>query len=167
MKRILPLICALHFFTVQTYAQSIELTPTVIASAGSYSEAGGISLSWTLGEIAVTSLSNGNIILTQGFQQSFLGDVGLDVNPVNWKIAAYPNPVRDELKLQFELPEAKEFFIEIHDIYGRLVSQEQYKQIFPRDVIKVEMSSFMPGVYFFRVSTADLEQVRVLTITKL
>jgi hypothetical protein len=167
MKKILPFIFAALFYSVHTSAQNIELSPTVIASAGNYSEAGGISLSWTLGEVAVTTLTQGNITLTQGFQQSFLRDVGFAKDPIRWQIAAYPNPVRDLLRIQFDLPEDRDFIIEIQDVNGRLVSQEQFKQVFPGDIIPVEMSSYNPGVYFFRVSTINREQVRVISITKL
>jgi hypothetical protein len=167
MKKILPFLFVTLFYSGHTFAQNIELSPTVIASAGNYSEAGGISLSWTLGEVAVTTLTQGNIILTQGFQQSYLRDVGFATDPIRWQIAAYPNPVRDLLRIQFDLPEKSDFVIEIQDVNGRLVSQEQFKQVFPGDVIPVEMSSYNPGVYFFRVSTTNREQVRVISITKL
>jgi hypothetical protein len=48
-------------------AQSIERE--VVASSGDYFEGAGISLSWTLGEIATETYTSGNTILTQGFQQ--------------------------------------------------------------------------------------------------
>ncbi|UCG28339.1 MAG: hypothetical protein JSV24_02975, partial [Bacteroidales bacterium] len=51
------------------YAQ--QLSPTVVSSGGSYSSAGGYSISATIGEIAVTTLQSGNYTLTQGFQQPF------------------------------------------------------------------------------------------------
>ena len=167
MKKILPIIIVAAFFGQQAFSQDIELSPTVIASAGNYSEAGGISLSWTLGEVAVTTLQQGEIILTQGFQQSFLKDVGFAANPIKWHIAAYPNPVQDKLWIQFDLPEAKDFMIEIQDVNGRVISQHQHKQIFPGDVIQVDVSAFSYGVYFFRVATADRRQTRVISITKL
>jgi hypothetical protein len=147
-------------------AQSVQLSPTVIASAGNYSEAGGISLSWTLGEVAVTTLSQGDLVLTQGFQQSYLKDVGFAMDPILWQIIAYPNPVMDELRIQFDVPDPTDFLIEIQDVTGRLLSQEQYKQVFPGDVIPIAMSSYKEGVYFFRISTNDRKQVRVISITK-
>jgi len=48
-------------------AQSIERD--VVASSGDYYEGANISLSWTLGEIAIETYDNGSNILTQGFQQ--------------------------------------------------------------------------------------------------
>ncbi len=147
-------------------AQSVQLSPTVIASAGDYAEAGNISLSWTLGEVAVTTLSQGDLVLTQGFQQSFMKDVGFAMDPILWKIIAYPNPVNDELRIQFDVPESTDFLVEIQDVGGRLLGQEQYRQVSPGDVIPVEMTSYREGVYFFRISTNDRKQVRVISITK-
>lgn len=167
MKKILPIIIVAAFFSQQALPQNIELSPTVIASAGNYSEAGGISLSWTLGEVAVTTLQQGEIILSQGFQQSFLKEVGFATDPIKWQIAAYPNPVRDKLWIQFDLPETKDFSIEIQDVNGRLVSKEEYTQVIPGDVIPVDVSALGHGMYFFRVTTTDRRQTRVINITKL
>ena len=48
-------------------AQSIDRQ--VISSAGDYSDNGSIKVSWTLGEPVIETFTNGNITLTQGFQQ--------------------------------------------------------------------------------------------------
>ncbi len=69
MKKIFTVVCALAYSTI--HAQS--LSPTVIATAGDYSTGTGVSLSWTLGEIATETFNNGGYILTQGFQQPLEG----------------------------------------------------------------------------------------------
>jgi hypothetical protein len=147
-------------------AQSVQLSPTVIASAGNYAEAGGISLSWTLGEVAVTTLSQGDLVLTQGFHQTYPSNVGFSMDPVQWQIIAYPNPVRDALHLQFDVPDPTDFLVEIQDVSGRLLRQEQHKQVHPGDVVQVGMSTFSEGVYFVRIFTTDRNQVRVFSITR-
>ncbi len=167
MKRIITLFVLLVALFQFSIAQEIVLAPTVIASAGNYSEAGNISLSWTLGEIAVTTLKQGDLILTQGFQQSYLKKVGIDPDPIDWKILAYPNPVTDELRIQFDLPESTDFWIEIQDVTGRILSQKQHKEIHPGDIVTVNMSSYKYGVYFFRVFTPDRQQMRVISIRKI
>lgn len=166
MRKIVLLISGALLAGQLVMAQSVQLSPTVLASAGNYSEAGGISLSWTLGEVAVTKLSQGDLVLTQGFQQSFLNNVGIAKDPIRWQIIAYPNPVKDELRIQFDVTDPTDYLVEIQDVSGRLLSQEQYKQVAPGDIISVEMSPYSQGVYFFRISTTDREQVRVISITK-
>jgi len=64
-KVIISLVTILIPFLIT--AQSVS--PEVISSSGDYFEGANASLSWTLGEIATETLSAGDIILTQGFQQ--------------------------------------------------------------------------------------------------
>ena len=167
MKKTLQLFIAVIFVSQVAFSQSVVLSPTVIASAGNYSTAGDISLSWTLGEIAVSTLQQSGLILSQGFQQAFNDNVGFHLDPIKWQINAYPNPVKDELKIQFDLLEPTDFFIEIQDVSGRLLSQKQYKNVYSGDIIPVKMSSYKYGIYFFRISTTEREQVRVFSVSKL
>lgn len=167
MKKLITLLAAVFLAASPGFSQVASLSPSVIASAGNYAEAGNISLSWTLGEIAVKTLTSGNLILTQGFQQSYSLPDGIDLDPVDWQIIAYPNPVNDELKIQFDVPEPTDFWVEIQDVTGRKLSQQQYKEIHPGDVIPVSMSTYKYGVYFFRVFTPDRQQMRVISIRKI
>ena len=50
-----------------------SISSYVVATAGESAEAGGISISWTLGEIAIETLEDnaGTLTLTQGFQQGY------------------------------------------------------------------------------------------------
>jgi len=67
MKRILFSILLMSLWVGHLMSQSIERD--IVASSGDYFEGAGISLSWTLGEVATETYANGNTILTQGFQQ--------------------------------------------------------------------------------------------------
>jgi hypothetical protein len=65
--------------SIAVTAQSVS--PEVTTSAGDYYNNGNISLSWTLGEIATETFSNGGVILTQGFQQPvFITIHGIDLH---------------------------------------------------------------------------------------
>jgi hypothetical protein len=66
MKKTLLIITALAFATL-SFSQ--QLSRYVVASGGNYSTGSGISLSSTIGESMVTTLTSGSSILTQGFQQ--------------------------------------------------------------------------------------------------
>ncbi len=166
MKKLFTLFAALLLASQFSFGQ-IELSPTVIASAGDYAEAGSISLSWTLGEIAVMTLEKGDLILTQGFQQSYDLGTGIGLDPIDWQIIAYPNPVANELKIQFDVLEPTDFWVEIQDVTGRILSQQQYKEIHPGDIVPISMSSYKYGVYFFKVFTPDRQQMRVISIRKI
>ncbi|MBN2174991.1 MAG: hypothetical protein JW731_12730 [Bacteroidales bacterium] len=79
MKKIKALLLVL---LIPVFVISQSVSPQVVSSAGDFFEGTNVSLSWTLGEIATETLSNGNVILTQGFQQPFsviLAGIDLDV----------------------------------------------------------------------------------------
>lgn len=166
MKRILPVIIGTFMIFQTGISQEIQLVPTVISPAGNFHKTENMSLSWTLGEVAVTTLSGNNLVLTQGFQQPFGSAVGIEPNPVKWQISAYPNPVRNELRLQFDLPEVTDFSLEVQDVSGRVMFQQEFDAVYPGDIIPVEMSDYKEGVYFFRIATMDAKQVRVISISK-
>ncbi len=54
------------------YSHTQTLSPTVTPTNGGYYNAGGNSLSWTMGETYNTTLSGGNNMLTQGQQQPYI-----------------------------------------------------------------------------------------------
>ena len=159
-------VIVLILFSLTGYAQII-LEPSVIASGGAYAETETISLSWTLGELATTTLSGGDMILTQGFQQPIDFGTGIIPEEVKWSITAYPNPVTDALFIRFDIDMTREFWIEIQDVTGRVISLELKKEVLPGDVIQLNTSTFSYGVYFLKVFTPDKEQSQVLSISKL
>ena len=66
MKKIIQTVFLL---VVPLFLSAQSVSPDVISSSGDYFEGSNASLSWTLGEIATETLSNGSVTLTQGFQQ--------------------------------------------------------------------------------------------------
>jgi len=145
----------------------VELSPTVLSAAGGYSNNGEISLSWTLGELAVTTLSGGNMIMTQGFQQPVDKVVGIRQNKMEWDISVYPNPVRDELQVRFNIKKSGDFIVEVQDVSGRLIRQQLYKQVKPGDLIKLNTSAFTEGLYFIKLYTSDRQYIQVTSLSKL
>ena len=166
MKKPISFIAAICFVTISAVAQ-VSLTPSVVSSGGGYAESGNISLSWTLGELAVTTLTGGDMILTQGFQQPFDIGVGFQKDQVNWGISVYPNPVGDELRIRFDVKDPGDFLLEIQDVTGRLISQEQHKQVNPGDILLINTSTYTNGIYFLKVLTPDRQQVQVTSLRKL
>ena len=166
MRKTISLISTAIFFSVCGFSQ-ITLEPSVLASGGGYAETETMSISWTLGELATTTLTGGDMILTQGFQQPSDFGTGIKTEELDWGITAYPNPVTDALFVKFDIDIAREFWIEIQDVTGRVISLEQHKEVFPGDVVQLNTSNLTYGVYFLKVFTPDREQSQVLSIRKL
>jgi len=85
-------------------AQSVS--PEVVSSAGDYFEGTNASLSWTLGEIATETYSNGTNILTQGFQQPITVTIaGIDLDVLVYIEGSYSGTeMTTDLNTAGELP---------------------------------------------------------------
>ena len=146
MKKILLIVCALSIYT-GTHGQ-VNLTPSVLSSAGGYGFADNFSISWTLGEFATTTLIGENMIFTQGFQQTFSLDVGIPGDEPNWSVSVYPNPVGRWIQIDCPIPIQS---VELWDTHGRLlfisqVAEGQYRFSLP---------SFPPGVLILKAHTEN------------
>jgi hypothetical protein len=86
---------------------------------------------------------------------------------LNWDISVYPNPVQNELSILFDLRESNDFLLELQDVTGRLLIQESHERVIPGDLVILNISDFVSGVYFLRVFTTDFKQVKVACLRKL
>lgn len=69
-------------------------------------------------------------------------------------INAYPNPVSDQLSLEFNLPEPTKVYIELFDITGRSVRnliQNEYSSGIHTEIL--DLGDLMPGKYFIHYKT--------------
>lgn len=71
MKKILFTTLSLCWMFMQTEISAQSLSPQVIATTGGYTSNAAGSLSYTVGETVIQTLSTGSHTLTQGFQQPF------------------------------------------------------------------------------------------------
>lgn len=143
-----------------------SLSPTVIASSGEYFSSGGLTVSWTLGELAVETLATGSIILTQGFQQplEIAGPDAMDENQMVWEIKSYPNPVKDKLTLAVKFEVEVDLTYEIFDLTGKKVWISQQRNMPAKYDFTIDMTFFQKGMYLLKVCSDDQ---RIHTIIKI
>lgn len=165
MKKIYTAILSL--FTITAWSQDIPLQ--VIAAGGGYFEntAAGLSISWTLGEVAYATLSSTNYILTQGFQQGnlFTTLVEKPTNPIN-DIAIYPNPAKDFIKVKIEIDNiAGKATFDLYDITGRKVISKEMavEQSVP---VELNLSEIRPGIYLLKVTLERDNHNRIVKLIK-
>jgi hypothetical protein len=135
-------------------AQSIERF--VIGSAGgSYNNGMNLQLDYTIGELAVTTISNGSNHLTQGFQQPFANStVSIAENPEDpIQVEIYPNPITDEMNVMISNGNAADYHAMIFDILGQMVSEEtSFVGFDGKTRIKFDVKNLATGTYFISVA---------------
>ena len=126
----------------------------VIGSAGDYSSASNVQMSYTIGETMVETKTANTVTLTQGFQQAPGWVVGIDHIETGLSIKAYPNPVEGQMIIEFDVVRPMHVQIEIFDLVGRqyklplesLHLSAHTKQLF-------DLSKFPAGNYIMNFKT--------------
>jgi len=99
-----------------------SLSPTVVASAGNHAVAGNVQLSYTVGEVVVTTATGGSSILTQGFHQPVDVSVGITEGNFEGRISVFPNPASREVFVEAE-SEYQNIQGTLTDMQGRVVKE--------------------------------------------
>lgn len=151
MKSLLTVFMA-FMFSFSVCGQ--EIKQQVVASAGGFDVSGDntISLSWTLGELAIATVESGSgdIILTQGFQQSMLVINAIQKNPeLGVKVSVFPNPTSEMVNINFSSPLSGETDLYLNSADGRLVYTGK---LLPGDILKqINMQQYPGGTYVLRI----------------
>jgi len=159
MKRLL-LFISIILLCASISAQ--EVKQQVVTSAGGYDISGDntISLSWTLGELVASTVesSGGQLVLTQGFQQSKVIVQGIEINPaLDVEVLLYPNPTREYLNIKFSEPLDGETKIFLSGPDGRIINTAILK---PGVLIKeMQMQKYPAGKYFLRIKNGNKRNV--------
>ena len=158
MKKLL-LLLVLSF----TFGLSTLWAQQVVSSGGAYFKGTNASLSWTIGEPICETVSNGMIVLTQGFQQGHLissavGDLLLPGIISN----VYPNPTDDGLNLIFKDGDFFKLEFFLYNLEGKALLQQSVKS----DLTKIDMRFYPVGVYLIRVVMKSGEPIRSFRVIK-
>lgn len=98
----------------------------VIGTSGFYFENNSISLSGTIGEIAIETYESPVILLTQGFQQPNLFITGInEAETMHLNMQVYPNPTSGHITLSLtKLPDRQAFY-RLSDYTGKALKVEE------------------------------------------
>jgi hypothetical protein len=98
-----------------------SLSPEVVSTTGNFTSSAGGSISSTVGEPVVTTLSSASHTVTQGFQQPNDIVSGLldREKEASGAFSVYPIPATRELWFGYELPEGCTVDVSVYDALGR------------------------------------------------
>jgi hypothetical protein len=154
MKRyLLVLISAI--FTLSAAGQKQE----VIASAGGYNVATGISISWTLGETIIPQFKSpdNSIILTHGFQQQLIITTVEETLEALVKVTVFPNPASDIVNIEFEEPVDGEITLFLLNSQGKLIKTEVIEATTVNK--QINLLDLPGGIYYLKLVKGKLSNV--------
>jgi hypothetical protein len=152
-KLILILLCV----SFNLYAQN-----NIVSSGGQVTGTGG-SVSYSIGQIAYSSLSGTNGSLIQGVQQPYENSIITSINDfaIDIKAQVYPNPATNQLILSIGMEDYKNLRFVLVDLQGKILKSD--KVINPNSTI--DFSKFSNGTYFLTV-LLNKKQIKSFQIVK-
>ncbi|TNE62286.1 MAG: T9SS type A sorting domain-containing protein [Bacteroidetes bacterium] len=129
-------------------AQGATLFTQVIGSTGHEGVQQGLTYTYTVGEVVISTAYSDNRILTQGFHQPEHTQIVAIDDPdfVGWEISIFPNPATDVLTVQYAADKGTDLRATVVDLAGRIILQDRPLSDPGGSVI--QCSSWQPGVYF-------------------
>ncbi|MCU0460829.1 MAG: T9SS type A sorting domain-containing protein [Bacteroidales bacterium] len=118
MKRSILILVTLFF----AISASSQYKQDVIASAGGYNTATGITISWTLGETIIPNFKapDNSLILTHGFQYQVIITTIEENLETLVTVKVFPNPASDNVNIKFEEPLDNEVNVVLINSQGKL-----------------------------------------------
>ena len=146
MKQTNCVIIAFFLSAIAVYAQE------VVSTAGSHGETTSGSLSWTVGEPVIETITDGTNTLTQGFQQSKLTVTAInDLKVSGIELSVYPNPTNSFLLIEVKTYKQRDLLLSLFDLNGRLILQK--KMAGNKQTIK--MQNYKPATYILKVTEGN------------
>lgn len=141
---------------------SLLYAQKVVSPGGETQTISGYEISWTLGEVAIETVSDETTILSQGFQQS-----NLEVNPqtgiqlVGIDLKVFPNPTENFINVQFGQAMEKVSY-EIYNNMGSLVAKNEITST----NTKLNFTSYASGQYILKLIKNTNEPIQTFKIIK-
>ncbi|SHM04665.1 Por secretion system C-terminal sorting domain-containing protein [Chitinophaga jiangningensis] len=146
-------ICILFLLSVcitVAHAQLI-LNRQVAATAGGSGTAGNTRIQYTIGEPMITLITDGRVLLTQGFQQpEELPPVDPGANVVKGFII-FPNPASTNLKVQLDLLAPAIVNLELINTAGQSMYREGQSMGAGRNTVVIAVNKFASGIYRLKI----------------
>jgi hypothetical protein len=159
MKRIILMLAAYSFYQSDS-AQQIK--PFVVNAAGT-TFANAIAttqLSFSLGELAITKVSNGNHAITQGFlQPKFIG-LGLEKNESQTIFSFFPNPTADVIHVAMSEKKVP-YQVKLIDAFGRIIFTGALKED------QIALQAYPNGLYQVLIVNEQNKVVAQTSISKI
>lgn len=158
MKKAIGFLVTLFLMATLT----LNAQNAVVPAGGTASGNGG-TVTYTVGQIAMQSNSNGNISISEGVQQPYeISIVGVDNYPgITLNVTVYPNPTLDKLNLEIS---DNDFSgeVRIFDMNGKYLFSKKTEGT----LTEMDFSSFAQGTYFVNVFSGQ-KQLKSFKVVKM
>ncbi len=119
----------------------------MVASSGETLVQQNYNLCFSLGEIAIETFSQQDIILTQGFHQENYQITSISEKPETYEINLYPNPTQELLYVNCNIQESVN--LKLKDTRGSIIAL--FSKVLGSEMQTLDLSPLPAGTYFLEI----------------
>lgn len=140
--------------------KSQTVSHTVLGSDGGHAAGSGGSISWTIGETVSGTYSSSSNITTVGFLQTEQVDVVtlLKDQGAETQLLVYPNPVKEELKINLSGLNEGYYQLEITDAIGKRIYSTGTNVTADQHSVNIKVNEYSAGNYFLNIKNKDFDK---------
>ncbi|SDB28660.1 Por secretion system C-terminal sorting domain-containing protein [Flavobacteriaceae bacterium MAR_2010_188] len=151
MKKTVVTVGLLLLTATISFSQS--LSPTLLASQGGFDKSETMVLEWTLGESAIETVAEKNVIYSQGFIQPTLKR-SLALIQIKDEMLLFPNPVTTFLNVKLISEKDAKVSTDIYNVNGSLLKHFENEFSISK-IVKLDVADLPSGIYFVKITTAN------------
>ena len=126
----------------------VQLERNLLASAGNQVQLPSIRIEQSIGDLMVASSSTSDLVLTQGFQQTY--DFSTTVSETaTGELLVYPNPTCDRVTIQWAGSATGTADVQLYDLLGKIMWSGRVPL---SEQFEVDLSDRAAGIYSLRVN---------------
>jgi hypothetical protein len=164
-KIVLPLLL---FTGIAGAKAQVNIENQAVSNAGDYYSGAWGSLQVNIaGEPVIETISGGNAVFTQGFEQPSLKGVGIISLPANApSINLYPNPASNEVNIAFHLPNAGKLSFRLFDMAGRELGGYVKETQSGQQTEVMNLDNVSQGLYMLNIVFDALDNTKSFSVVK-
>jgi hypothetical protein len=155
------------FACISVNAQ-VNIENQAISNAGEFYTGSWGSLQVNIaGEPVIETISGGNAIITQGFEQPKFKGVGIISLPVNApEINLYPNPATNQVNIAFNLTHAGKLSFRMFDMAGRELAGFAKQTQVGQQTEAINLDAISQGLYMLNIVFEAVDNTKSFSVVK-
>jgi Secretion system C-terminal sorting domain len=132
----------------------------VISTQGDTYSTGNGKLDFTIGEVVISTGTNGTYDITQGFHQTNWNFVGVEEHEAGIDATVFPNPMDNNLNIRMSKFEHASFAL--IDANGRIVAENKLSS----ELTTIDVSTYAPGAYSLLLIGENQKKLKTFKLVK-
>ena len=150
------------FLSCCVFVNAQQFKPELICPASGLIANATTNISWTIGEVTISTMNNSAILLTNGIAQPTYNITTVKHNLTQTEVKLFPNPAKDVLVLQSRNGQLKDALYSVFDMNGKLILNDKISG----DETYIDFSNFSPASYLMKITDTSGQNIQTYKIIK-